>query len=175
MTSDYELQKLAFAKLEETYQKAEEFYGRKFARYKLIFKSGIRSYIGQIRYRKRIIILNMDALRQNVKDMLEDTIPHEVAHQINLIIYGKSGHGPAWKRVMRECFGLMNPKSCTDFNYDLGERKRRRRFAYDCESCGKNFVVGIVRHNKEQKFQVKGNGYYRCQCKGKLKFKVEVR
>ena len=42
---------------------------------------------------------------------LKETVPHEVAHLLEYLIYGKTGHKQHWKMIMRD-FGISNASRC---------------------------------------------------------------
>lgn len=57
---------------------------------------------------------NTHYLNDNFEDMLNNTVPHEVAHLIDAIRHGKSGHGFLWKSIMRELG--CKPERCHDYD-----------------------------------------------------------
>lgn len=85
----------------------------------------IGPHIPKIKYNKRLkttagrafyaavpqyVDLSVELLWEYPDEMLNDTIPHELAHLAAFTVYGDSGHGPSWKKVMRE-IGL-EPSRC---------------------------------------------------------------
>jgi len=158
MTLD-ELKNAANDKVVECYVKAEEHYGRSFDLPTVRFD--LRGMAAGIAGSKRIR-LNPTFLQNHPEDMLEQTIPHEVAHLLCDVMYPREriGHGYRWKRVMRECFKL-NPDRC--HAYDVAHL---HDFTYACVTCGKEYGFTKRRH-----FQVLRGRTYVCQCpdRGHLK------
>lgn len=86
----------------------------------------------------------------------EQTVYHEVAHQIAVQLYGRigSGHGKYWKHVMRE---LGRPANrCHNYN-EVKSARTTKRYSYTCE-CGKIMELSSVRYNK----QMRGRVVYGC-------------
>ena len=88
---------------------------------------------GYAQYDIHTVKLNPVFLMENTRDMIEDTIPHEVAHLVVYAVYFvrmrtyPKPHGNEWKSVM---FALgLNPTRC--HNYDMGtvyaQRAENRR------------------------------------------------
>ena len=126
--------------------------------YNFVGQARVRTnkYSGQREYTLR---LNPKAVEENYDDMLNDTIPHEIAHLVN---YAKPStgrrHNRGWKRV---CLALGgNGQRCVENNaYDLDqptleERKinhdARRPYVYT-DSTGTERRLTKVRHNKLQR------------------------
>jgi SprT protein len=66
-----------------------------------------------------VIDLNMTLFRENVSEILNDTIPHEIAHLVQFDKFdlkgvSTPGHGVHWQEAMR----IMGktPKKCHSFN-----------------------------------------------------------
>lgn len=51
------------------------------------------------------VLFNVQNLFHNWDDMVNDTIPHEVAHLVCIRMGWDKGHGPKWKRICRELGG----------------------------------------------------------------------
>jgi predicted SprT family Zn-dependent metalloprotease len=51
------------------------------------------------------IRLSVEMMQENYKEMCEDTIAHELIHFVAFYLYHDSGHGKAWKSIMRN-YGL---------------------------------------------------------------------
>lgn len=103
---------------------------------------------------------NLEAYALHPADMLDDTVPHEIAHLVVVARFGpgRKPHGPEWQEVMRECFGLAPRRThqlaltparnvercfiyaCKCREHQLTsirhERVRRGRSIYSCKSCG---------------------------------------
>ncbi len=123
------------------------------------------NFVGQARqkYGKLILRLNPKAIVENFDDMLNDTIPHEIAHLVTYInrSLGKN-HNRGWQRI---CLALGgNGKRCIHVKYDLDaptleERKinhaARRPYVYT-DSKGTDRRVTKQKHIKIQR---RGFGY----------------
>lgn len=113
------------------------------------------------------IDLNPTLLMANVEAFMTRTVPHELAHLITSKVYphtntgvrgGKrSPHGSEWKSVMY-ILGA-DPKRC--HNYDTSSvKKKTQKFEYICEKCGDSLMMGIKRHNKQQRAMRMGHNHY---------------
>lgn len=117
---------------------------------------------------------NAGLLVRNVDEMLEDTVPHEVAHLVTYRLHPTSRrwtgkkwvrtikpHGDEWKSVMR-ALGVTPDRT---HNMDVSEvrvKKNVTKYEYRC-NCRTHEVGGKV-HNKIQA----GHTYTCRKCKGKL-------
>lgn len=99
----------------------------------------------------------------NTENFLVDTVAHELAHVADIVLYPKrrSGHGPSWKRIMRD-LGL-EPEVYHDYKTEGG------RYVASCD-CMDTRVVGKVKLNAAKR----GARYVCRRCKGYLyNFRVE--
>lgn len=132
-----------------------------------IIKFDIRSYrfVGQAGWRRRhgettyTLRLNPKAVAENFDDMLNDTIPHEIAHLVN---YARPStgrrHNNGWKRVCLALGGNGQRLCGRGADYDLdGPSKDERKIAHDArrpyiytDSKGVERRVTKQRHNKLQ-------------------------
>lgn len=105
------------------YEKADAFFKREFPRCKVQF--GVTgTYGGWASYGKNLIKLNSEFLLRQFRDMIDDTIPHEVAHLITYQVFKKGKpweaskkvkpHGAEWKTVMMAVFGI-EAKRCHSY------------------------------------------------------------
>lgn len=93
-------------------------------------------------------------------ERFEKTVAHEVAHLVAYIEFGESGHGKAWKRVMR-AFGF-EPDRCHSYDMSQVSVRRQRRWEYAC-AC-RVHKLSTTRHNRMKKGRI-----YRCMdCKVRL-------
>jgi predicted SprT family Zn-dependent metalloprotease len=74
-------------------------------------KKAVRRF-GQCRYSKREIGLSLKPTEANYKEYawkVQDTILHEIAHAIEMILYHTKGHREDWKRIAKQigCDGKM--------------------------------------------------------------------
>jgi len=120
---------------------------------------------GQARPRENRIRLNFILFKENLKDFVENTIPHELAHLISYALYGRAGngHGNYWKLVMIN-LGL-EPDRC--HNYDVTNatvRTVKRMYEYTC-NCSEPHMLTKIKHNRIQR-----GGVYVCRrCNERLK------
>lgn len=105
---------------------------------------------------------NPELFRENRKDFLQFTVPHELAHYITRLLYGDvKPHGKEWKSVMN-LFGIENPLRCHSYEVSYP-------WIYKCK-C-REHSLSPKRHS----LIVKGKRTYICKnCIGKLEF-VEKR
>lgn len=90
---------------------------------------------------------NTVAIKNNREDMLNDTIPHEIAHIVDMYVNGKSdGHGPKWKRIAK----ALGCKAQRCHNYDIAEARRTRNRAIYVATCGTEVKITVQMHNKIQ-------------------------
>tara|TARA_R110002095_G_scaffold58067_1_gene49869 strand:- start:28 stop:537 length:510 start_codon:yes stop_codon:yes gene_type:complete len=109
---------------------------------------------------KRVIRYNAQIFAKYFEQNLRDTVPHEVAHYIVDMQYGRKNirpHGTQWRQLMEQ----LGAKPERTANYDLtGVPKRRyTTVAYQC-GCQQH-QLGIRRHNKLAKQQVR---YFCRRC-----------
>ena len=102
---------------------------------------------GQAWYGIHKVRYNSHLYRNNRKDFIENTIPHEVAHLVaHRLHQGRRimPHGYEWKRVM----AAFKVPSDRCHSYDVSECKRRqKRYLYK-SVCGKTFKLSQTLHNK---------------------------
>jgi predicted SprT family Zn-dependent metalloprotease len=123
----------------------------------VFFKTG--AHAGTARWRSKFgqrqfnVEFNTVAIKGNREDMLSDTIPHEIAHIVDIYINGSSdGHGPRWKRIAKS----LGCGAKRTHSYDMTEAKRTRRRAVYVATCGTELKVSIQTHNKiQQRGQVR--------------------
>jgi SprT protein len=100
---------------------------------------------------------NLKLLKENEEDYLKFTVPHEVAHMITYMVYGKvRPHGKEWKNVMY-ALGVRHPQRC--HHYDLGEP-----WKYKCD-CQVHYLS-----NRQHEIARSGRSYVCNLCKTELKF-----
>ena len=98
------MQQLMRECIQVTYEyidKANAKFGLYLPKFRVVFalKSGTA---GKARLSKGIIEFNPTLLRENPEAFLARTPGHEVIHFAAYIKHQDNGHGPAWKRMMRE-------------------------------------------------------------------------
>ena len=125
--------------------------------YRFVGHAGVRRRHGGDRYTLR---LNPKAVVENFDDMLNDTIPHEIAHLVNYANPSTGHkHNNGWKRVCLALGGNGQRLCSKNSVYDLGqptadERKiahdARRPYVYT-DSNGIERRLTKQRHNKLQR------------------------
>lgn len=117
-----------------------------------------RAAAGLAHLRENTIGINRTLLLENAADMLDDTVPHEVAHLAVYALYVRArlprnasptGHGRHWQGVMRAWFGF-EPKRLHSYSTANCNVKRQRRWTYSC-SCKRHEVTTAL-HNKMQRY-----------------------
>ncbi len=116
------------------------------------------------------ININSVLLVENEKQMISNTVPHEVAHLIDAILHpetrdcsfkynlfsGRRGsrtkrsiHGPTWKSVMR-MLGV-DPSRTHQMDVKNATTKTRNRFYYECPTCHRMNTAGPKHHKMLQR------------------------
>ncbi|KKM61213.1 hypothetical protein LCGC14_1534020 [marine sediment metagenome] len=168
---DQKLQERVAEKIRECLDIAEQRFDRSFQTPEISYK--LRGLVaGQANSRLWRIRINSILLQENTDDMLNSTVPHEVAHLIADKVYGHiRSHGAEWKSVMR-LLGI-SPNRCHRYDTTNSRVKVnvKHKFCYKC-NCRDMIIVGPVRHRKMQsRFSMnKNSGYRCCSCKGYLVF-----
>lgn len=97
------------------YEKANAFFKREFPTCKVQY--GVTgTYAGWANYTKNLVKLNSEFLLRQFRDMIDDTVPHEIAHLITRQVFGKNvkSHGKEWRTVMMAVFGI-EAKRCHSY------------------------------------------------------------
>jgi SprT protein len=142
---------------------ANDLYGVDLDMPKIIFKVRGRT-AGKAFFAEWSVNFNNVLLEENFDDMLEQTVPHEVAHLVARQIsqYRITPHGAEWKRVMRG-FG-KDPKRCHTYdvsNAQVRFRKPSKKYLYECGGCGVQITIGATRHKR----CVRGASYITKCCR----------
>lgn len=113
---------------------------------------------GTANHSTNVVDFNPILLMNNVEAYMKRTVPHEMAHLITDLIDPKahmsfmgskrSPHGSTWKSVM----GVLgaDPSRCHQYDTSQVERKSSQ-YEYICEGCGDTLMMGVKRHNKQQR------------------------
>jgi SprT protein len=151
-------------KLLDTLEKAQQIYGRAFKVPELHFRqmgrtAGRAWYCGE----EGKIEINPDfCLNGHLDEMVNQTLPHEIAHILANVIYKVRGHGREWKSVMVN-LGL-EPRRCHNYSLEgVKTRVRRRNHATYC-GCGRHDVTATI-HNR----MARGYRYWCNTCKQNLR------
>lgn len=113
------------------------------------------------------IRINIELLLSHRREMIDVTVPHEVAHVAIHCRHGRRvrPHGPEWKALMH-AFGVP-----ADVCHDMPTTPTRklRQFPYRC-GCDELAWLTSIRHRRAQNGTV-----YRCRrCGDKLEFAGEA-
>ena len=170
ITVSAELRKACEAKMEETLDICRKKYGKDIPTPPLKFaqlgrRAGICQYTHGIWDTKvtALIVINPDFFKNHYDDMLNDTVPHEVAHYIAIFIHGQKahGHGWLWKSVMH-AIGLSGDR-CHEYSLeDVKVKTIPRPFKYSC-GCSDGHTLTAYKHR--QHFDSIGMGRRRLQCR----------
>ena len=120
---------------------------------------------GQAFYYENKLRLNSIALKNYRDHFIDQTVGHEVAH---LVAFQKNGgdikpHGYEWRNIMR--MYKLPPDRC--HTYDLPSARGGGKKNYVCVSCGKDYKIGPIKHNKV----LRGKQRLRCtRCHGKVEW-----
>lgn len=114
------------------------------------------------RRREIRIRINATLLASHPREMLEDTVPHEVAHVVIFRLYGRKAkpHGEEWKALMR-AFGV-DPAPCHTLPTE--PVRQLQRFRYEC-ACEDPAWLTSIRHKRAQQ----GTDYVCRRCGEKLR------
>ena len=131
------------AKVHEVMQKANEMYNIDI---KLDVQVNIRgSRIAGCAERKLGVYrvrLNPLFCQQQPEDMMNDTIPHEIAHIVCFALKCDDGHGPKWKKIAKS-LGSTGQRTC-----DLKIIDPKKTYYYVVFANGAKVDIGQVRYNQ---------------------------
>lgn len=143
----------------------EEKYKRTFVRPTIVYDvKGTTA--GFAHYGKNEIRLNVELLYTHWDDMLNNTVPHEVAHIVAGQQYGFNikPHGGEWQIVM--LYLGLEPTRC--HNYEVKKaRVHKTPYVYLCD-CKEHHVTALL-----HKRMLAGRTYQCNTCKGRLYFDRE--
>lgn len=88
---------------------------RKFKQPEVKMNKRLKTTAGRCFYYENYIDLSQSLFDKFTEDFYNDTIPHEMAHQVTFNLYGPeaTAHGPEWKSVMI-AYGIK-PQRCHDY------------------------------------------------------------
>lgn len=110
-----------------------------------------------------LIRINAGLLQEHPDEMLEETIPHEVAHIVAHRLFGPriKPHGAEWRAVMA-AFG-KSPE--VQHRMEVEPSRRLRRYRYHC-ACPAGVELTSIRHNRARR----GTGYVCRKCGQRLRW-----
>lgn len=103
---------------------------------------------GMAKRRKNVFNLefNVEAILKDRDEMINNTIPHEMAHIVDMYLYGgRSSHGHRWQAIIHALGG--SPERT--HTIPLTKARRSRRYLYEA-SCGTTVEVGPRHHKSVQ-------------------------
>lgn len=110
--------------------------------------------------REYFLRFNIDMIKDDrFNEILENTVPHELAHVIGFITGAFKNHDKNWKRVCKVLGGTGE----TYHRLEWTPAKVTKKFVYET-TCGSKVTVGVNRHNKIQN----GKTYVLSKTGGKL-------
>lgn len=103
---------------------------------------------------------NLQLAMQQPDSFIAETVPHEVAHLVVHLCFGKvRPHGQEWQAVM-QFFGIADPQRCHNFDVSQSQSRRQRRWTYVC-ACREHELT-TTRHKRvlfeQQRYLCKGCG-----------------
>lgn len=143
-------QALVLKKCGEVLAKASEIYGYDFSDVIHNISFDLRGKTAGQAIKKGNVLsirFNSEAVEKHLDHILNDTIPHEIAHIVNFARCetGKN-HNAGWKAVCKRLGG----SSALYHSMKLTPARKTRKYVYRME-CGKEFSLGAIRHNKIQR------------------------
>ena len=106
------------------------------------------------------ININPVLLNENIEYVVNQTVPHEVAHVVAYSVYSNAirGHGVEWSRIMR-LFGC-EPNRCHELNVStINQLRNRKNYTIQC-TCGKLLEITSNRATKMKN----GKSYRHIDC-----------
>lgn len=125
---------------------------------------------GMAHYRPYKVSFNAPMLRENLEDMLHETVAHELAHIVVYYRWDLAGrprprprpHGSQWQRIMRHWF-KVEPSRLHAYNTSTTNAKRQSRWAAEC-GCTTHHITTTKQMNIAM-----GKTQYFCRaCSGEL-------
>lgn len=113
-----------------------------------------------------LIRLNLRLLQEHPQEMIEETIPHELAHIVAHRLFGAriKPHGPQWRAVML-AFG-KTPE--VQHRMPVEPSRRLRRYRYFC-ACPAGVELTSIRHKRARR----GAAYLCRKCGQRLRWNGE--
>ena len=119
------------------------------------------------------VVINPDYFKNHYDNMLNDTVPHEVAHYVAGFLHGRvaHGHGCLWKNVM-SVIGIRAAERCHEYSLEgVKTRQVKKPYKYTCSCHGEHneHLVTEHVHRRHQLALSAGHRGYRCsRCKTHL-------
>ncbi|MEH6593225.1 MAG: SprT-like domain-containing protein [Halioglobus sp.] len=143
---------------------AEKVFGRKFKRIPVLFDlRGTTAGMYKVHGKRRWIRYNPWIFSKYFEANWRDTVPHEVAHYIIDIAFGRRAkpHGVEWKTLMAR----FEADPGVTFKLDLSGIPKRQQRTHPYHCLCQIHQVSTTRHNRV----IRGRGRYHCRsCEGEL-------
>jgi SprT protein len=111
--------------------------------------------------RKHIIRYNLQMARSQPEVFITETVPHEVAHVVTNVLFGRiKPHGKEWRSIMA-FFGIPEPERCHNFDMQDVHVRGQRRWPYACDCT--THQLSTTRHYRV----LRGTQKYLCRNCGK--------
>ena len=113
--------------------------------------AGQAVFIRQGRKEEIRLRFNDSLMLKNPGEFLSQVVPHEVAHLVARLVYGRRirPHGPEWQSVMRDVLGVA-PQ--VRHQMDVRDIARSRpRHLYHCACPQREHWLSSIRHNRIQR------------------------
>lgn len=113
--------------------------------------------------------INPDFFKKYYDDMLNNTVPHEVAHYIAVFLYGRhqgGGHGWRWREVMA-VVGIKAAERCHQYDME-GVKVRAGKeapFKYSCRCDSPHMVTRTVHQRHQASVAIGKQGYKCTKCR----------
>ncbi len=158
LQSPQELQRQVRESADSCLRRAGDYFCRQFAPPEIRFdlkgaSAGQAVFIRQGRREEIRLRFNSQLLLQNPQEFLSQVIPHEVAHMVARLVYGRRirPHGQEWQAVMRDVLGVA-PQ--VRHRMDVRDIARPRpRHLYHCSCPQREHWLSSIRHNRIQRAQ----------------------
>jgi SprT protein len=134
-------------------------------------KVGGRAYFAQ-----NVVELNIHFLQTAEKEMIEQTLPHELAHLATFDLFprSKQAHGPEFRHVLgaishnTDTYHKMNVEDIKGLSKQI---KTKTRYLYRCGCPDKKHAITPVTHNRIKK----GAVHLQCRnCRQPIVFLKDV-
>ncbi len=120
--------------------------------------------VGQFRRKHHEVRLNPEAIAFNYDAILNDVIPHEMAHYGVCVVYRYNrtrvkAHGYEWKAIASKLGAVPRPITNAFYGLKLTAgriAKPRKRYVYDMGAVGE-ITIGGIQHKRIQS----GNRFYK--------------
>lgn len=119
--------------------------------HRVVYESIGRGTAGTFRFSTKTFTFDPWFAERYTEDYIARTVPHEVAHMIQRIVYpkAKQSHGPEFRKIM----SALGAPTATYHNYDVKDAPGRhsRNHQYKCACEGKVFNLTTRMHNSINK------------------------